>query len=169
MFPLHNSCQSARRAAARCSLSAAMAAAIQHWLKTMHFRPERDDERYWQEITFIADPHFFRKGEPRNRPRYRAGDLAVIYLSGTRRCPAAVRVLGTASFEPERVERSTQTRKGDGDRWGWVTDVEPIAQSALVAAPQLDDIDVDSRSLMRRSRLRLTSAQYQAALSILEG
>jgi len=146
-----------------------MAAPIQHWLKTMHDRPERDEERYWQQIAFINDPHFFRNGEPRNRPRYRPGDLVVIYLSGTYRCPAAVRVAGTASFEPERVERSQQTREGDGGRWGWVTDVEPIAGKPLVLAPGIGDIGVESRSLMRRARLKLTPAQYHAALSALGG
>jgi hypothetical protein len=144
-------------------------ATIQHWLKTMHYRPERDQERYWQQLAFINDPHFFRGGEPKNCPRYRPGDLVVIYLSGTHQCPAAVRVLGTASFEPERVERSQQTREGDGGRWGWVTDVEPIAHRPLMTAPRIGDIGVDSRSLMRRARLKLTPAQYHAALLALGG
>jgi hypothetical protein len=144
-------------------------ATIQHWLKTMHYRPERDQERYWQQLAFINDPHFFRGGEPKNRPRYRPGDLVVIYLSGTYRCPAAVRVTGTASFEPELVESSAQTRPGDSGRWGWVTEVEVIAQKSLAAAPSIEDIGVESRRLMRRARLRLTSAEYQAAWLALRG
>jgi hypothetical protein len=91
----------------------------------------------------------------------------VIYLSGTYRCPAAVRVLGTASFEPERVAHSQQTREGDDERWGWVTDVEAIVGKPLALAPGIGDLGVEGRSLMRRACLRLTSAQYEAALSAL--
>jgi hypothetical protein len=133
----------------------------------MHDRPERHERRYWQEIAFINDPHFLRNGDPRNRPSYRPGDLVVVYLSGTRRCPAVVRVTGTASFEPEQVERSAQTRAGDSERWGWVTEVEPIAHQPLVAAPSLDEIGVERRRLMRRSRLRLSAEQFEAAASAL--
>jgi hypothetical protein len=133
----------------------------------MHDRVERHELAYWQRIAFINDPHFLRNGEARNRPRYRPGDLVVIYLSGTRRCPAVVRITGTASFEPQRVEDSAQTRAGDSGRWGWVTDVEPIAQKSLADAPAIEAIGVESRRLMRRARLRLAPEQYDATLSAL--
>jgi hypothetical protein len=143
-------------------------ATIQHWLKTMHDWPGRDDERYWQQLAFINDPHFVRGGEPKGRPSYRSGDLVVIYLSGTYRCPAAVRVVAPASFDPRRVERSAQALDGDEQRWGWVTDVELVAHKPVVAAPGIGEIGVDSRTLMRRARLKLTPSQYQVALSVLQ-
>jgi hypothetical protein len=139
------------------------AATIQHWLKTMHDWPGRDDERYWQRLDFINDPHFLRDGEPKNQPSYRPGDLVVIYLSGTYRCPAAVRVVGTASFDPKRVERSAQALEGDEKRWGWVTDVEVIAHKPLVLAPGIGDLGVESRALMRRARLKIEPEQYATA------
>ena len=134
----------------------------------MHDWPGRDDERYWQQLAFINDPHFIRGGEPKGRPSYRPGDLVVIYLSGTYRCPAAVRIVGTASFEPTRVERSAQALEGDEKRWGWVTDVELVAHKPVVGAPEIGEIGVESRSLMRRARLKITPDQYRAALSALK-
>lgn len=129
----------------------------------MHHRPEREAVEYWRDIRFVSDAHSMKNAEPKLRPSYRVGDLLVIYLSGTKRCPAIVRVTATAEFDPARVDR--EARPGDGRRWGWVTDVEPVAYCTLPAAPTIDDVGIDSGSLRRRSRLKINPQQYHAALS----
>ena len=66
---------------------------MQHWLKVMHsFRGERQ--------ATVGDPHRLGvDGEPTMRPAYEPGDLAVIYLAGTYRCPAIVEFTGEPAFE----------------------------------------------------------------------
>jgi hypothetical protein len=69
--------------------------------------------------------------------------------------------MATAAFDPKRVER--EGRPGDGDRWGWVTEIEVIASTDIDSAPTIDVVGVESSSLRRRSRLHLSAKQYQAA------
>jgi len=141
---------------------------IQHWLKTIHNRPERDQPSYWQSRTWVGDNHRFRDdGKPLLRPSYRAGDLLLIYLTGTYRCPAAVRVVDVPDFDPARVDR--EERAGDGSQWGWVTAIEVLAHTQLVEAPTLDDVGVETRSLMRRGRLKISATQFEAGLSGIQG
>jgi hypothetical protein len=134
---------------------------VQHWLKTLHDRPERRSTAYWTSQDWISDPHFMRGGKPKLRPSYRINDLILIYLSGTRRCPVIARVEEAAVFDPGRVNR--EARAGDGERWGWLTEIEVLGFCQVDEAPTLDSVGIDSRSMRRRSRLKLTSAQYGAA------
>jgi hypothetical protein len=128
----------------------------------MHDRPERRSTAFWENRGWISDPHFLRGGEPRLRPGYRIDDLIVIYISGIRRCPAVARVQEPAVFDPVLVDR--EARAGDGNRWGWVTEIEILGFSPTIDhAPTLDAIGVDSRSMRRRSRLKLDPSQYRAA------
>jgi hypothetical protein len=134
---------------------------VQHWLKTLHDRSERRSTAYWERQDWISDPHFMRGGEPKLRPSYRIDDLILIYVSGTRRCPVIARVQEAAVYDPSRVNR--EARAGDGGRWGWLTEIEVLDFCGIDEAPTLDAVGVDSRSMRRRSRLKLTLEQYGAA------
>jgi hypothetical protein len=87
---------------------------MQHWLKMLHYRPERDGS-FWGSISWISDRHVVRDDRVIWRPTYKVGDLVVLYLSGTYRCPAIIEVTAEADFDPARVER--EARPGDGARW----------------------------------------------------
>jgi hypothetical protein len=133
---------------------------MQHWLKMLHYRPERD-RAFWETLEWISDRHIHRDSRVIWRPSYKVGDLVVLYLSGTYRCPAIVRVTAPADYDPARVER--EGLRGDGDRWGWLTEVEPVAYTNLEAAPTLSDIGVPNDRVMRRTRLKLRPEQFEAA------
>jgi hypothetical protein len=91
----------------------------------------------------VADSHFLRDGEPKNRPRYRIGDLLLVYLTGVDRCPAILEVTATAAFDPETVDR--EARAGDGGQWGWVTPIAPVAWIEAIEAPTLADVGIPGR------------------------
>jgi|SRR5437588_8480604 len=124
---------------------------MQHWLKVMH-RFSASSQ------TSVGDPHrFATDGEPVMRPAYEPGDLALIYIAGTHRCPAVVEVVAPAAFDAGRP------------RWGWVTDVRVLAHvDDLACAPTLDDIGVPAISVGRQSRLRLRPEQFAAGRAVLE-
>lgn len=106
----------------------------------------------------VGDPHRINAdGEPVMRPAYEPGDLMLIYLAGTRRCPAVVRVAEPAAFDP------------DQPRWGWRTEVRLVAHVAdLRDAPTLEDVGVPSTSVGRQSRLRLRPEQFAAGRRAIE-
>jgi hypothetical protein len=114
---------------------------VQHWLKVMHRMPSAGT---------VGDPHRLGAyGEPVMPPAYEPGDMALVYLAGTYRCPAVVEITGEASFD------ATQTR------WGWRTPVRVVAEVPLAEAPTLEEIGVARVSVGRQSRLRLTPDQFE--------
>jgi hypothetical protein len=124
---------------------------MQHWLKLMHrFRGDAQ--------ATVGDPHRFgRDGEPLMRPAYEPGDLALVYVAGTYRCPAVIEVVAPAAFDPTRP------------RWGWVTEVRLLAEVAdLDDAPTLEEIGVPPISVGRQSRLRLRPEQFAAGRAAIE-
>ena len=128
-----------------------IAHAVQHWLKVMHrFRADAQ--------TTVGDPHRLgREGEPIMRPAYEPGDLALIYVAGTYRCPAVVEIVAPAAFDAGRP------------RWGWVTEVRVLAHvDDLACAPTLGEIGVPAISVGRQSRLRLRPEQFAAGRALIE-
>lgn len=123
---------------------------MQHWLKVMHrFRGA--------EQASVGDPHRLGvDGEPTMRPAYEPGDLALIYVAGTYRCPAVVEITGEPEFDAAQR------------RWGWRTAVRVLAQVPIESAPWLEDIGVPRISVGRQSRLRLTPAQFEAGRCAIE-
>jgi hypothetical protein len=90
------------------------------------------------------------------RPAYEPGDLALIYLAGTYRCPAVVEITAPASFDASQR------------RWGWRTSVRTIAYVPIDAAPPLEAIGVPRVSVGRPSRLRLTPEQFERGRRAIE-
>jgi hypothetical protein len=122
---------------------------VQHWLKVMH--------RFRGGATrTVGDPHRLgRDGEPLMRPAYEPGDLALVYLAGTYRCPAVVEVVAPAAFDASQR------------RWGWRTEVRVLAEVELERAPWLEDVGVPRISVGRQSRLRLRPEQFAAGARLL--
>jgi hypothetical protein len=133
------------------TLRRATTCGVQHWLKVLHrFRGA--------EQRSVGDPHRLGAGgEPLMRPAYEPGDLALIYVAGTFRCPAVVEVVAPAAYD------ATQAR------WGWRTEVRLVAEvSDPRRAPTLESIGVPARSVGRQSRLRLRPEQFAAGLRAIE-
>jgi hypothetical protein len=126
------------------------------WLKILHPTPERE-AGIWPAQLRVGDPHTMRPDGPVRRPAYRPGELMLVYLAGTRRCPALLRVLEEADFDPTQP------------RWGWRTPVAVLRAVPVTEAPTLDELGIDARSLGRHSRLRLPAATYGAAARALGG
>jgi hypothetical protein len=124
---------------------------IQHWLKVMHRFAAAPR-------SVVGDPHrLSAEGEPLMRPAYEPGDLMLVYLAGTYRCPAVVEVVEPAAFDAAQR------------RWGWRTPVRQIARvEDLDAAPTLEDIGVPRPSVGRQSRLRLRPEQFAAGRRLIE-
>lgn len=124
---------------------------VQAWLKVMHRWAGREQAT-------VGDPHRLGvHGEPLMRPAYEPGDLALIYLAGTYRCPALVEIVAHASFDAGRP------------RWGWRTEVRQLLEApSLEAAATLEEIGVPRIAVGRQSRLRLRPDQLEAGRSALE-
>ena len=122
---------------------------MQHWLKVLH--RFRGAEQRW-----VGDPHRIgRDGEPVMRPAYAAGDLLLVYVAGTHRCPGVVEVVEEAEFDPAQA------------RWGWRTPVRCVVTVEEGGGPWLEDVGVPSRSVGRQSRLRLRPEQYARGFAAL--
>jgi hypothetical protein len=116
---------------------------MQHWLKVLH--------RFGPDQATVGDPHRLGPdGEPLMRPAYAAGDLALVYLAGTYRCPGIVEVVEPAAYDPAQR------------RWGWRTAVRVVAHVAVDDAPTLEEVGVPRVSVGRQSRLRLRPEQFAA-------
>jgi hypothetical protein len=121
---------------------------VQHWLKVMHS---------FDRGAAIGDPHRLgAHGEPTMRPAYDVGDLALVYIAGTYRCPAAIELTGEPAFDADRR------------RWGWQTPVRVLARVPIEDAPALEEIGVPRVSVGRQSRLRITREQFAAGRSAIE-
>jgi hypothetical protein len=120
------------------------------WLKILHTTDEREAGR-WPETLAVGDPHVVRPDGPVRRPAYAPGDRMLVYLAGTYRCPALLRVLEDPAFDPGQ------------ERWGWRTRVAVTAAVPVADAPTVDELGIDRRSLGRHSRLRLDAATYARA------
>ena len=105
----------------------------------------------------VGDPHRLGvDGEPPMRPAYEPGDLALVYLAGSYRCPALVEITGPAAFDASQR------------RWGWRTPVRVLGEVPVEDAPWLEDIGVPRISVGRQSRLRLSPVQFSAGRRAIE-
>ena len=116
---------------------------MQHWLKVLHVF--RGAQQVW-----VGDPHRINAdGEPVMRPAFEAGDLLLVYVAGTHRCPGVVEVAAPPEFDPAQA------------RWGWRTAVRLVVEAPLERAPLLEEeVGVALRSVGRQSRLRLRPEQF---------
>lgn len=138
-----------------------------YWLKIMHHRPERENEKNWRGNFWISDVHRLRPsdGAPLLKPNYRLGDRLVVYLSrgGRRACPAIVRVTRLPRYDPDLVRR--EGRPDDYKSWSWVTEVAGERVVSMDKAPTLADLGINPASIRQHSRVRLTHHQFQRALA----
>jgi hypothetical protein len=95
-------------------------------------------------------------------PQYREGDEVLIYDVHAGRCPARFRVAEEADFAPDRV--NAEGNAGDGDRWGWLTEVEFLAAVDADRAPTAKELDIEPMSLRQLDHKTLTEDQYQIAV-----
>jgi hypothetical protein len=117
---------------------------VQHWLKVLH--------RFRADQSTFGDPHRLSpEGEPLMRPAYEPGDLALVYVAGTYRCPGIAEVLEPAAFDPAQR------------RWGWRTAVRVVGCVPLEQAPPLEAAGIPRVAVGRQSRLRLRPEQFAAA------
>ncbi len=130
------------------------------WLKAMH-GGTRDGE-WWRDLTWMSTPHrFSASGEPVGRPSIGRGCRVVLYVAGTKRCPAVYEVTSDPEFvKPE----ATNPDAADLSRWGWRFLVEPVVACALHDAPTLTEIGVAHTSVRQASHIRLATASYDEAL-----
>lgn len=124
-------------------------------------RPARVEAADWTFLECVNDDHWMRDGHAMQKPRYAAKDHLVIYSVTDRKCPALFKVAREPEFDPERVERLG--RPGDGERWGWLTEVNFLAAVDLAVAPSLEAIGVRRTSVRRHSRIVLSPVQYRLA------
>jgi hypothetical protein len=122
---------------------------MQHWLKVLH-------AFHGAEQRTVGDPHRLgADGEPVMRPAYAVGDLLLVYVAGTHRCPGVVEVVAEAEFDPAQ------------ERWGWRTPVRCVVAVEPGGGPWLDDVGVPSRAVGRQSRLRLRPEQFARGWDVL--
>lgn len=147
---------------------------MQHWLKVGYFTHAREDARYWLDRGWVSDgpgrasPRWQGRGRPglgepypSHGPRYQVDDLLVIYLTGSHRCPAIMRVTNVPRWDPDWVDENATL--GEGDVWGVVTEVEGLWAVDPRKAPHVKDIGVRLQSVQRKGRLKLTEDQYSRA------
>lgn len=132
------------------------------WLKTFRRgntaspRPTPDDlgevgqdERvFYEPLSTHSDgtPKMTKHGEPLGKPNYEIGDLIAGYWGGTYEVGEVWEVIG----EPEQSDRVG---------WGWQTAVRLVAKRD--PGMTLDELDVNTKSLARRIRLRFDSDQAE--------
>ena len=56
--------------------------------------------------------------------------------------------------DPARVARESEDQ-ADGERWPWLTEVRVLDVRDLADAPRLSALDIETTSMMRRTRLAL--------------
>lgn len=111
---------------------------------------------FYEPLSTYSDgtPKLTKHGEPMGKPNYEIGDLIATYWNGTYVVGEVFEVVG----EPEQADRVG---------WGWKTDVKRAARRD--PGVPLDELDIHSKSLARRVRLRLDedqAAQIEKAFGV---
>lgn len=125
---------------------------MRHWLKSVYNSGDRSRAKDWRTLTWISDHHRQRGGRVTHRPGYQIGDQLFLYSVHDRVCPARFRVTAEPVYDPKRVNR--EGRRGDGRRWGWLTEVKLLAAVDLDRAPTLIELGVEPLSMRHRDHRR---------------
>lgn len=154
---------------------------MRYWLKLGYFTDAatEGEAAYWHGRSWVSDspgrqsPRWDSQPRPRRGqlyppygPKYEVGDRLVVYVKG-RGCPAILEVTAKPRWDPRRVDEEAE--RGEGNRWGVVTEVKGLHAVALVDAPQLDAISVAPTSVMRKGHLELQEWQYRQAEALIAG
>jgi hypothetical protein len=100
-----------------------------------------------------------------HRPGYQIGDQLFLYSVHDRVCPARFRVTAEPVYDPKRINR--EGRRGDGRRWGWLTEVKLLAAVDLDRAPTLIELGVEPLSMRHRDHKTFTADGYHRATAFI--
>jgi hypothetical protein len=104
-----------------------------------------------------VEPDTLRRHSSTRRPSVQKGDIAICYASGWRVIFAVVEVVGDPQNEPDRT------------RWRWSFAIRPlVVLRDLREAPPVEAAGMLPRSLGRRSYVRLTPQQFDAARTVID-
>ena len=133
-----------------------------YWLKLIYNTPERMRATDWPSLTWVSDHHRRRQdGTVTHRPTYAVGDEILIYDVHAKLCPARFRVSAEPEFDPARV--NAEGKAGDGDRWGWLTELEVLGAVDADRAPTPNELGIEPMSLRQLDHKKLTPEQFAAA------
>jgi hypothetical protein len=150
------------------------------WLKLGYFNAQREEDGYWQSVSWVSDSPgrassrwAGRRRRPRRGaeyptwgPQYAVGDFLVMYLTGVGICPAILEVTKAPRWDPDEVDDAWA---GEGDRWGVVTEVKCRWDLPNDDAPSLEDIGVFGSSVSRKGHIHLEDWQFEEALRLIGG
>ncbi len=85
----------------------------------------------------------------------------MIYVTGRGVCPAILEVVDEPRWDPNWVD--DEARRGEGDRWGVVTDVRGVHAVPIDEAPNLEHIGVAAASIQRKGHVEIADWQYAEA------
>lgn len=150
-----------------------------NWLKIGYFTNAREDAAYWLDRSWISDSpgrvspwwdHHPRPAVgdvyPPRGPQYEVGDHLVIYLTGSQRCVAIMRVSDEPEWNPGWVD--DHAIAGEGDRWGVITEVDGLWALDRHEAPTLAQISSKRGAVQRNSgRLVLTNDEFMRARKLI--
>jgi hypothetical protein len=145
------------------------------WLKIGYFTASQEAAPdYWLKRTWVSDgpgrssSRWRTHDKPRRGqtyppfgPQYEVGDLLVIYITKRGVCPAILEVVSEPRWDPAWVD--TESERGEGKRWGVVTEVQGKWAMSLDTAPSLEDIGVPAVAIQRKGHISLEDWQYEQA------
>ncbi len=146
-----------------------------YWLKIGYFTDSQEAAPdYWLERTWVSDspgrvsPRWEKYERPRKGtvyppygPQYRIGDRLVVYITEKGLCPAILEVVAEPRWDPGWVD--VQSGRGEGRKWGVVTDVRGLWSLSLDGAPPIEDIGVARARIQRQGHISLDDQEYEAA------
>jgi hypothetical protein len=167
--------------------------AMAWWLKRVYWTSERKDASHWRTWEWLTDPPGRgsewwehedppRTGEtnPRHGPHYQRGDLIVVCLAGSRRCPpelvrrcpAIYEVIAEPQWDPDRVDAGLDADGSewgkDGDRWGVMTHVSCLNAVDSQDAPYPEAFGAELRSGSQSPHISLDDTGGLEARRLLE-
>ncbi|WP_168217853.1 phospholipase D-like domain-containing protein [Occultella kanbiaonis] len=126
---------------------------------------EARDRGLWVKAVDHSEPWkrgFWFSNSSRGQPRFRVGDLVLMYAKDLRACNAIVEVLEESRNDPPYMERSGASSY-EAHRWPWVSNVKPRLNIPEAEAIPLAELGATPKALQNGYK-RLDLAQFTAAL-----
>lgn len=146
-----------------------------YWLKIGYFTDSQEADRdYWLKRSWVSDSpgrsspwwktfNRPRKGDlyPPHGPQYEVGDRLVVYITEKGLCPAILEVVAAPHWDPAGVD--AQSGRGEGRKWGVVTEVHGLWSLSLADAPPVEDIGIVKGRVQRHGHISLNDLEYEEA------